>query len=176
MTEQENADYLVKKLSPYFDIIMEDMTKDPPFRIKGINATGKTLFIDGLIRPKDYHNWKNGESTVFGIDLKADMSDKSFNYRTKLIVQAIDYRYTKWQWGNRPPRYLPILMFPNPFDHEKMDQYSLSRIFGGLNIGIITNTHRGLEIQMSETTIWSEKNGATGSGLQHKFEHKIGSQ
>jgi hypothetical protein len=182
MTENERIDYILNILSDDFAYVREDI--DSGNRIRGIHPTGKTLFIDALIRPKNYDQWRNGNKTVFGIEFKKD-HDK-YGSLTKHIAQSIDYSMAKWEYNGRKYDSLPIIMSPRIVFERKIKyiktdiDYFVPRLLGLYNIGMLdeVNHKHGsfIEIRFGESRLWSSDFGVTELSKSFKFERKIGSR
>ena len=181
LTEPENINYVISLLSKDFVCVVEDIEND--LRIKGIHPTGKTLFIDALIRPKNPDGWRNGKNTVFGIEFKKD-STKGANV-LKHIAQAIDYSQSEWYYKDKNIGKIPILLYPSPTDSDtpyKNIGAFVVRLLGMFNIGTIgigTSYYtkgKIILIRMSDSLLYSTTLGASGNAKSNKLELKVGSR
>ena len=170
MTETENKEELIKAISPYFHIREE---------IWGKHLSGDNVRIDMVLMPKDNSKWRNKNKTAFGVEIKPDYD--SFNEITGVIVQSIDYRYSKFNGF-----HIPILMYPNIFRSKHFSanktDWMLDRLIGKMNIGVIDKVDykkripEYFEFRMSDIPIWCNRKGVHLSGQNRKFEFTFGRQ
>lgn len=185
LTEPENIKYVISLLSKDFVCVVEDMEND--LRIKGIHPSGKTLFIDALIRPINSDGWRNGNHTVFGIEFKKDY-DSSGNV-IKHIAQAIDYSQSEWYYNGKKIGKIPILLYPSPAktnNHYNNIDGFIIRLLGIFNIGTIEiyNKYKWelkasvtlLQIRMSDASLYRSDLGPSGNAKFNKLELKVGSR
>lgn len=184
-TEPQNVERIIQLLSKDFVCVVEDIENE--IRIKGTHPTGKTLFIDALIRPRNIEGWRNGKKTVFGIEFKRDYDN--FGGMVRHVAQAINYSETTWQWKGIEIGKIPILLYPSPDRNVKEEHntgYFIRRFLGQFNVGCIAERTRTdnafgveeieLSITMSESSLWRQSDGPTRNALSHKLESKIGSR
>jgi hypothetical protein len=201
MTEDENIEYIIRMLSKDFVCILEhkDKIREPGKGIHGKHPTGKNLYIDALIRPKDSTKWRNGKRTCFGIEFKRNY-DKGGKL-IKHIAQSIDYAHSEWRYDNTLIGKIPILIYPSPsqFDDDKtysngnkidhpykaIDNF-IVRLLGSFNIGTIEVSRRTdwklrkqyelLQIKMSDASLYRSDIGVSENSKNHKLELKVGSR
>src|SRR5690625_1122351 len=85
-SEEENKEILINAISPFFNISEERWGK---------HVYGDNVRIDMIVQPKRHDQWRGGKNTLLGIEVKPDYDN--FNHITGLLVQAIDYRNSKWR-------------------------------------------------------------------------------
>jgi len=168
MIEDDEIQLLKRDLERYFYIKEE---------VKGRHIEGFNVRIDALICPKDHALWRNKNKTLFGVEYKKQF--ESIGDRTKLIVQAMDYRNSKFptNFGNA---YVKVFVYPNPIINlEDRDFYD--RLLGRFGIGFLDyeDAHDGrkvLTMRLSGTKVWDSEIGVSEPGKNMKFERKVGSQ
>jgi hypothetical protein len=185
LTEPENINYVISLLSKDFVCVVEDIENN--LRIKGIHPTGKTLFIDALIRPKNPDGWRNGKNTVFGIEFKKDYQ-KGGNL-IKHIAQSIDYSQSDWYYKGTKIGRIPILLYPS--SAQSKHPYNtiggfIIRLLGMFNIGSIEIFDKYkwelkgsvtlLQIRMSDASLYRSDLGPSGNAKSNKLELKVGSR
>ena len=168
MIEEDEIQLLKRDLERYFHIKEE---------VKGRHIEGFNVRIDALICPKDHALWRNKNKTLFGIEYKKQF--ESISDRTKLIVQAMDYRNSKFptNFGNL---YGPIFIYPNPIISLE-DRMFYDRFLGRLGIGFLDyeekyDGRKVLTMRLSGTNIWNSDTGVSGVAKNMKFERKVGAQ
>jgi hypothetical protein len=197
MTEQENIDAVIRLLSKDFVCVIEDNANNK--RILGKHPTGKNLFIDALIRPKNPAGWRNGKSTVFGIEFKRNY-EKGGNL-IKHIAQSIDYSNSEWYYNGKKIGMIPILLFPSPSQFNPKAHFSTGeikdhpysiinafviRLLGTFNIGTIEIFQRQqwpsktketiLQIALSGASLYRTDTGVSLNSAKNKLELKTGSR
>jgi hypothetical protein len=185
MTEQENVKQVISLLSTDFVCVVEDT--DNNNRILGIHPTGKNLFIDALIRPKDTTKWRSGDRTVFGIEFKRDY--EKGGSLIKHIAQSIDYSQSEWYYKGKKIGKIPILLYPSPAQskhpYNTIDGF-LIRLLGMFNIGCIEIFDKYkwdlkkdvtlLQIRMSDASLYRSDLGPSGNAINRKLDLKVGSR
>ena len=169
MVELDEIELLKLTLSKHFYIREE---------VEGVHVSGKRVRIDALIVPKEYDQWKNGKQTVFGLEFKKQFD--SISDRTKLIVQAIDYRNSKFYARNGDLLDVEVFVYPNPV-LDIQDRGFYDRLLGRIGIGFMYFEHRiyggtMLFMEINGNKIWDSVNGTNGIGKKMNFYKKIGSQ
>lgn len=166
-TEEQNKDVLINAIKPFFNISEERWGK---------HANGDNVRIDLILQPKNYKEWANGKDSLLGVEIKPDYDH--FNERTGLIVQAIDYKMSKFRLKGGAYKSIPIFMYPNPLSHPKIDAYFLERLLGKMNIGFINykDYKDCFEFRICDTPIFDTIEGARKMALKFKFETTFGRQ
>lgn len=168
MQEQDEIQFVIRDLKRHFHIKEE---------VKGRHIEGYNVRIDALICPKDHHLWRNKNKTLFGIEYKQQF--ESISDRTKLLVQAMDYRNSRFptKFGNV---HVPVFVYPNPIISLE-DRQFYDRLLGRLGIGFLDYEERYggkkvLTMRLSGSNIWNTETGVSGVAKNMKFERKVGSQ
>lgn len=171
MLESDEIEFVKHNLKPHFDFRYE---------VKGRHLSGKNVRIDALARPKDYNEWRNKDLTVLGFEFKKEF--ESTGDRTKLIAQAIDYRYSRF-FIAKQYRTVPVFVYPNPFKGLE-DEAFFVRLLGRLGVGFVDyrDNHQllGLDkmftLNLNGTVIWDSIDGVRHNGRINKLQIKYGSQ
>jgi len=166
-SEEENKEILINAISPFFNISEERWGK---------HVYGDNVRIDMIVQPKRHDQWRSGKNTLLGIEVKPDYDN--FNHITGLLVQAIDYRNSKWRLKGGDFKHIPIFLYPNPLSHPKIDAYFLERFLGRMNIGVIEylDYKECFEFRMSACPIFDTVEGAKKKAMNFKFETTFGRQ
>ena len=185
MTEPERVKHIIQILSKEFVCVVEDIENKK--RIIGKHPTGKTLFIDALIRPINGDGWKNGTNTIFGIEFKKDHTKGSDVL--KHIAQSIDYANSSWSYNGKDFGRIPILISPQfTLTNSKYQDlyYFISRLLGHFNIGEIVEEFKynhmtrqndyTISIRMSDTPYWHQFRGVSLNSKNRNFDLKVGSR
>jgi hypothetical protein len=119
---------------------------------------GFPVRIDAVLTPRDPWNWKTGDDTALGIEVK-DISMLAHDFRNiaSWAAQCIDYSYSEWDDYGR----IPIFTYPAISDYLQTEFHPLPHILGQFNVGEIRDTKNyGMALVMHQMhRIWSEANG-----------------
>ena len=146
--------------------------------VKGKHLSGENVRIDQLIVPRNFKEWKNKNRTYFGVEYKKEYN--SIGDKTKVIVQALDYRHSKFEtkFGMLP---VPVFIYPCFMDTLK-DKAFYERLLGRLGVGFIepfkSQRHGfNIKLKLNGTVIYDTLKGdGTETAKMMNFKRKYGSQ
>lgn len=146
--EDELADKVLARLSPWFDVSRE---------VDGTFCDGtRRLRIDAVVRSKPV--CPPHRDVTFGIEFKKPENADGLKYFTGWAAQAIDYTHVDWDGFGR------LLVFTCPPVLDNFEAFGrvdvLERVMGQLGVGQLgLFSGYGLMFTLNGHRIWSEREG-----------------
>ncbi|WP_399559037.1 hypothetical protein OIA45_49190 (plasmid) [Streptomyces chartreusis] len=171
-TEAELADRVLARLEPWFHI-----TREAP----GQHWTGRTLYLDAILRPRRTDGWKNPQAAL-GLEFKRlapGGQNVPLGYATGYAAQCIDYTQTEWVGYGR----IPVFTCPGAMrwigrvnDEYDYGAAMYTRLLGQFGVGeLVLYWGFGLVFCLSGHPVWGERKGVI-HGRNWGLEPRTGSR